>query len=406
MNPYLHLRMMVIALLQAKLRSFSAIGAIGLGIASLTIMLALTAGARAEMQAIADQMGKNLLMIKAGEVLSKPGRGNGWYVSRKLDATDVEDLRRNVRGLNAVVPILENSVQVKFEDQDLVTSVRGVTAEYLELRNFRIANGRALEAADSEHGNRVALLGSFAAQKLGAGSDLVGSVITIAGIPFEVVGELEPKGISSDGSNEDDQILVPIGTASRRLYNVEYLSRILVRMEEPGMFDAVRGPISTVLRENHDLDPGAPDDFEIFDMVGSNRIRSMNSSFINGLAQIFAVTTLLIACVGVSAVTYLNIKARIGEIGLRKALGATARDILLLFVAESSLLSIVGGVAGLLVGLGGSAILGRWTGWQTAIDGAGVLLPFATSVVIGFAFSLVPAMRAATLTPVRALRAV
>lgn len=404
MSLLLQLRMMIKALLQSRLRSFSAAGAIGLGIASMTIMLALTSGAEREMQAIADQMGKNLFTVKAGEVLSQPGRGTGWYTSTRLRDGDVNTLRRELKGVTTVAPVLETSLQVKFRGDDMVSTVRGVSADFIGLRNFTVQYGRALDAQDEDSQNRVAVVGRFVADKLGKSDSLVGATVTVAGIPFEVVGQLAPKGISSDGSNEDDQVLVPITTARRRLYNVEYFSRLLVQMRDADALRAALERTRELLRENHRLKPAQRDDFEVLSLVKSNEVRRMSSGFVGALAQVFAATTLLIGCAGVFSVTYLNVKDRTAEIGLRKALGATRRDIAMLFVAEACLLSAAGGLVGLGVGLGAGEPLRWMTGWQVAIDPRGVALPLLASVLIGFFFSVVPAVRASRLAPAFALR--
>jgi putative ABC transport system permease protein len=400
----LSLRIMVRALANARLRSSASIGVMGLGIAAMTVMMALSSGADAELRAIADQNGRNLFMIKAGEVLSQPGRGTGWYVSTRLDMADVRDLQDKIVGVEAVVPILERSLPVKFEGQDMVTSVRGVSPNYLRVRNFQVKEGRALDSIDEEKESRVALVGSFVAEKLAPDGTLVGGTLLVGGIPFEVAGQLAPKGVSSDGTNEDDQILVPAGTAARRVFNVDYLSRIVIQVDTLERMDDAKARARELLRENHRLQPSVADDFEILDSISSSRISQISSGFITGMARIFALTTLSIACVGVFAVTYLNVKDRTGEIGLRKALGATRGDIALLFIAEACLLSVLGGMAGLAVGGGGSALLAATTGWNTAFDRSVVLFPFALSIVIGFAFSLVPALRAASMTPVEALK--
>jgi putative ABC transport system permease protein len=400
----LQLRIMILSLRKSAFRSVLAMGAVGMGIAAMMIMLALSAGAQQELQAITDRIGKNLFMITAGQVLSTPGRGEGWYTSSKLMPMDVEVMRQQIRGIHRIVPILEASLQTKFNRVDLVTSIRGVTPDYVEVKNDQLDEGRLLDEHDEMARNRVAVVGSFVATRLNAGFSMVGETIWIGGIPFDVVGQLKGKGFSTDGQNEDDQILIPLETARRRLFNVDYLSRLLVQVDELPQMGAVQAQTREILRKDHELDKDVKDDFNILSMIRSNEIRRMNSSFLEGLSQIFTMITLAIGGAGVLAVTFLNVKDRTWEIGLRMAIGARRRDIADLFIAEACLLSVLGGVCGLLLGLAGIAALKGALGWQMAIDSRGVTIPLLVSALLGLLFGVFPAIKASRVMPLDALR--
>jgi putative ABC transport system permease protein len=314
-------------------------------------------------------------------------------------------MREQIRGIRTIAPILESSsLQVKLNGETVTTQVRGVTPEFPELRNFRLAEGRLLDDKDDLAKSRVAVVGAFVVKKLNDGFSMVGERIWIGGIPFEVVGQLEEKGISGDGQNEDDQILVPLETARRRLFNVEYLSRLLVQVEDQGQMSDVQSATRDVLRASHDLDDDIADDFNILSLIRADKIRKISSGFLEGLAQIFALVTLAIGGAGVLAVTYLNVKDRTSEIGLRMAIGARRKDIANLFVAEACVLSVVGGLAGLIIGAVGIVALKQLTGWQMAVDLRGVTVPLLVSVLLGLAFGVIPALQAAKVTPVEALR--
>ena len=399
----LRLKILALALRNGGFRSLLALGSVGLGIASMMVMLALSAGAERELQAITDRMGKNLFVIKAGELLAAPGQGTGWYTSTRLDRRDVAHLHQRVPGIRAIVPILENSASARLDRREMTTTVRGVTAGFPSLRNFKLDEGRLLEDADGWDQRRVAVVGSFVAGKLNDGFSLVGETVWIDGAPFEVVGQLQEKGVS-DGQNEDDQILVPLETAERRLFNVDYLSRLLVQTEDQAAMERVQGEAREVLRETHALDPAAKDDFEVLTLVRVDQIKQMNTAFLQGMARIFAAITLAIGGAGVLAVTYLNVKDRTSEIGLRMAIGARQRDIASLFLAEACFLSALGGMAGILVGWAGIGTLSRLTEWQMAIDLRGVVVPFVVSVLLGLMFGVAPALKASRVMPVAALR--
>jgi putative ABC transport system permease protein len=403
-NLKLQLKIMIVALRKSGFRSLLALGSVGLGIASMMIMLALSAGVRLELQAITDKMGKNLFMIKAGQVLPPPGRGQGWSTSTRLDRADVAVIARQVRGIRAIVPMLEGSRQARFTREKLVTTVRGVPPEFLEVRNFQLAEGRFIDEQDGLAKSRVAVVGPFVAKRLNDGFSMVGQTIWIGNIPFEVIGQLREKGISGDGGNEDDQILIPMETARSRLFNVEYLSLLLVQVEDPRRMSEIQAEAREVLRATHELDKDVKDDFDILSMIRANEIRRLNSAFVNGLAQLFAAITLAIGGAGVLAVSYLNIKDRTSEIGLRMAVGARRKDIAILFVAEACLLSLAGGLAGLVIGWAGTAALKRLTAWHMAVDLRGMAISLVVSLLLGLLFGVGPAIKASKVMPVDALR--
>jgi putative ABC transport system permease protein len=400
----LQLRIMFLALRKSGFRSVMALGSVGLGIAALMIMLALGEGAEREMQALTDQMGKNLFTVKAGQVLAPPGRGAGWFTSTRLKSSDAAVIGEQVRGIRAIVPILEGNLSVKLNGEEMGTSVLGVTPEFLEIRNFRVAEGRAFDERDGLARERVAVVGSYIAQKLNDGFSMVGEKIWITGIPFEVIGQLAEKGISSEGLNEDDQILIPLETARRRLFNVEYLSRLLVQVDDEQRMGTAQEGARELLRGSHALDADVKDDFEILDMIRSNQIRRMNSMFLQGMSQLFAVITLAIGGAGVLGVSYLNVKDRTPEIGLRMAVGARRKDIAAQFVAEACLLSLLGGLTGLLVGWVGMLVLRQATGWQMVVDLRSLTIPLLVSLVLGLTFGTGPAVKASKVMPVEALR--
>jgi len=400
----LQLRIMFLALRKSGFRSVLALGSVGLGIASMMIMLALSTGAQRQMQAITDRMGKNLFMIKAAQVMAPPGRGEGWFTSTRLRPADVVLMSQQIRGIRTIVPILEGSRQARLNREEMVTSVRGVTPDFLEIRNFQIDDGRALDDKDGTARSRVAVVGPFVAEKLNDGFNMVGATLWIDAVPFEVVGQLKEKGMSSDGQNEDDQILIPLETARRRLFNVDYLSRLLVQVQDQDRMDGVQSGAREVLRVSHGLDGDVKDDFDILALIRANQIRKMNSAFLEVLSRVFALITLAIGGAGVLAVTYLNAKDRTSEIGLRIAVGARRRDIINLFVAEACVLSVLGGLVGLFLGGVSVVVLKQMTTWEMAIDVLGVMIPLLVSVLLGLVFGVFPAVQASKVMPVEALR--
>jgi putative ABC transport system permease protein len=404
-NTKLQIANMLGALRRNRLRSVLALIAVALAIGSMMIALALSAGAEHELSMLTERMGKNLFVVKAGQLQVPVGRGQGWYTSTRLTLRDVADLRAQVEEVSAVAPVVERSLRAKFGNKDLVTNVRGVSPGFIALRNFQVESGRPFDDTDCKSRSRVAVVGSFVASRLNAGSGLVGQTIWVNGVHFDVVGQLRSKGLSDDGTNEDDQILVPLQTALTRLYNVDYLSRVLVQTRDQSGMAFAQDRTRALLRENHNLDQQTKDDFEILTLIRTSEVKRINSAFVRGMSGIFAAITLGIGAAGVFAVTYLNVRDRISEVGLRMAIGARRRDILFLFVAEACCLGVFGGALGLLIGWAAVAALARFTQWQIFIDPGSIVIPFVISLLLGLLFSVGPAIRASRLSPVAALRA-
>ena len=391
---------MLLTLRRSGARAVLAISAVALAIAAMMLMFALSAGADQQLRAINDQLGRNLLGISAAEIAAPPGRPQGWFISPRLKWRDVDALH----SIGTVVPVVELSSTASFQRLAITTTVRGVTPDFLRVRNFRVQDGRAIDDRDDATRSRVALVGSYISRKLNGGFTLVGETIWIGRVPFEVVGELAAKGSSSEGLNEDDQIVIPLSTAMRRLVNTDSFSRLVVQLGNERDLEPAQPAIRDVLRASHRLDDDVKDDFRVLSLIRANEIRRRNSDFLQGLATIFAAVTLAIGGAGVLSVTFLNVRERIPEIGLRIAIGARPRDITQLFVAEACVLSIAGGIAGLVIGRAGIALLVRSIGWTMAVDLRAVVAPFVISVLLGIVFSVLPAIRAASVMPVEALR--
>ena len=401
----LRLKILVAAFASQRVRAVIAAAMVSLGVASTLVMAAMSTGARLEMQAEQDRMGRNLFYVRAAEQPVSPGRGNGWYVSSRLKPEQATWIERDVPAVLHAVPVRERSALVKLDANSVTTTVRGVTPEFLELRNFEVERGRAIVDADGTELRRVAVVGPFVRERLSGARSLVGKTLRLGGVPFSVVGELRAKGAGSDGSNLDDQILIPFATAIRRFENVESASMLLVQAREPEAMrpamDAVRG----LLRVAHYLEPGARDDFDMLETIRQNAAREMSGRWMRGLARILMIVTLALGAVGVFAVIYLNVKERTGEIGLRMALGATRTSIAMLFLVEACLLSLLGGVAGLGIGTLLVFALRAATAWTIAIDTGAVLLALFVSGATGLVCSLVPAWRASLVMPARTLAA-
>jgi putative ABC transport system permease protein len=284
-----------------------------------------------------------------------------------------------------------------------MTTVRGVTPEFFDIRNFEVERGRPIQNDDRESLRRVAVLGSFVRERLTDSGSLVGRIVRIGGVPFQVIGELRAKGAGTDGSNLDDQILIPLETSMRRLDNTEAASLILIQASDertmrPAM-DGVRG----LLRTAHHIEPNARDDFDILETLRQNLARQKSGRWMTGLSQILAIVTITLGGIGVLAVTYLNVKERTSEIGLRMALGATRASIAVLFLFETLVVSALGGIAGVAIGSAISLTLRAVTGWSAVIDIRALGIALGVSALTAALCSLLPAWRASQVMPARTL---
>jgi putative ABC transport system permease protein len=285
----------------------------------------------------------------------------------------------------------------------MASTVRGVTPEFLEMRRFVVEQGRGLLQSDGDVLRRVAVVGAFVKERLAGGQSVLGATLRINNVPFLVVGELRAKGAGSDGSDQDDQILVPFETAVRRLENVDSVSLLLVQgRDEAQMPEAIEG-VRRVLRASHYIEPDARDDFDILLTLRQSEAQRLSGEFMRGLSRILVIVTVMLAAVGVFAVSYLNVKERTGEIGLRMAVGASRLSVAILFIFESSVLSVAGGIAGLGLGAVIAALLKAATVWPLTVDVRGIVLPLVVACGIGIACSLVPAWRASRVMPAVAL---
>jgi ABC-type antimicrobial peptide transport system permease subunit len=399
--------MLAAALASQRVRGVIASGMVSIGVASTLIMVALSTGARLELQALQQRTGKNLFVVRAGERPVPAGRGNGWFVSSRLEPKDAALIEARVSAVAHAVPVRERSVLVKLGSKRISTTVRGVTPEFLQLRNFEVEAGRAFDDADRRESRRVALVGPFVKERLLEGASdrasILGAILRVGGVPFEVIGELRAKGTGTDGSDQDDQILVPFETAMHRLDNVESVSQVLVQARDAARVEEAIDSVRSLLRNAHYIEPAAREDFDILTLIQQDNVQRLSGRWMQGLARVLAIVTVVLGGAGVFAVSYLNVKERTGEIGLRMAIGATRGSVAGLFVAEACVLSAIGGVAGVGIGALVASLLRAVTSWAIAIDPSSIGIPLAVSAAIGVMCSLAPAWSASRVMPARAL---
>jgi len=374
-----------------------------MGVAAVVLTSAIGKGAEGEVLREIEAVGTNLLVVRPATAKRLVSRKTVQGLMTSLRVEDAEAIAE-LSLVAEAVPAAERTLRVKAGDGAMVTSVLGTTPAFPGVRRFRLRGGRFFDGDDDRASRRVAVLGARVAETLFPGEDPAGRSIRLRGVPFEVIGVLEAKGALADGADEDNQIVVPLRTALRRILNSTWLSTVFVSVRDPRRMDEAQTEIGELLRERHRLDRnGKPDDFAI-----QNRTRFLAAqretlgslvSFTTGLA----VLALLVGGTGILALMLLSVKERTGEIGLRMAVGARPRDILVQFLAEATVLALGGWAAGVAVGALGAAAVAFGTEWKVGLPLAALVASLAMAGATGLGFGAFPARKASLLPPIQAL---
>ncbi|HEU4335407.1 MAG TPA: ABC transporter permease [Candidatus Eisenbacteria bacterium] len=399
------IRVALEALRANKLRSFLTMLGIMIGVAAVIAMVALGRGAERSVKSRITSLGTTLLTVMPGQQ-----RGMGGVASaadrRELTVDDAEAIERNAEHVLAVQPEMTRSFQVQYRGRNTNTSVVGTTANYLEVRKFTLAAGRMFHERENEARKRLAVLGPEVVTDLGAASpaSLIGADLRINGISFEVIGVLASKGQSGGFGNPDDQVLVPIRTARERLTGSDRLRSISVLSTSENDIPVTMAEVSRILRREHRLRIDQDDDFRIMSQADFLTTLGETTKVFTMLLAGIAAVSLLVGGIGIMNIMLVSVTERTREIGIRKALGATRRTILLQFLIEALVLCFVGGGIGVALGVGMAVGLREAFSWDTAVDGQAVLLAIVFSGAVGVLFGVWPARRAASLDPIASLR--
>ena len=374
-----------------------------IGITAVSLLFGVGAGAEQAYQAALETMGKNLLSVGSQRKESSALRG----VSRRFQTLTMGDWQAITDELDSVAlaaPISMSSSDLRFGGESVTMTVIGTTPEFQVTNNQPLTAGRFIDEFDLLDNSRVAVIGSQVEQELFADRQAVGQRLLVAGAPFIIIGVLAEKGADPNGSSQDDRILVPITTAMRRLLSVDYVDRIFVQAVSKSKIATTIRNVRELLRGRHGLSATTADDFTVRDQAAMlatlDKTEQSLSRFLGGIAAL----TLGLASVGLMAVSLLSVRERQTEIGLRLALGALPRQIMVQFLSEAVIIALLGATAGLLVAAFG-IIVGAWLlDWQLALTGMNVLYTFLISLALSLLFGAYPALRAAKLDPIIALR--
>ena len=385
-----------------KLRSFLTMLGIIIGVGAVITMVALGSGAQKAVQARIQALGPTLLSLYPGQAF----RGGIAFDTRvSLTVDDYKALAKDAGYVKAVVPELTRNLQVKRNGQNINVSVVGTTPNYVPVKNYTITAGRMFTAGEDESRRGYAVLGSAIPEMFNANPlAMIGQMLQIRGIPFEIIGVLSEKGSGGGFGNPDEQILIPLSNARYRTMGTDRLRSITVDASDVNHMTLAMIEIERVLRREHKIRPGAENDFQIRNQADIlSTFQQTTETFTYLLAGIAAVS-LLVGGIGIMNIMLVSVTERTREIGVRKALGATRFNIMFQFLVEALVLCAVGGIIGILFGTFGAVILSKLAHWNTSINAFAVLLAFVFSAIVGLFFGIWPARRAASLDPIVALR--
>ena len=382
------------------LRSFLTMLGMVIGVGAVITMVALGTGAQAAVEEQIQSLGTDLLAIYPGQSFMH-GVARGDRVSVTMD--DAEALAIDGYALRAVVPEMSRRQQIEYGNANASVNVMASTAEYIEIQNQPIVAGRMFTEADSDQRRRVVVLGSSVPEMLGGnGVAMIGQQLSIRGIPFEIIGLLDEKGAQGH-NNPDEQVLIPLKTGQFRVFGTDRLRAITVQVvDQDSMMVAMIG-IERVMRREHGIQPGATNDFQIRDRTEFLAAQQETAQTFTFLLAGIAAVSLLVGGIGIMNIMLVSVTERTREIGIRKALGARRRTILLQFLVEAVTLCVVGGTIGVVAGAGTAVALARFQGWNTLVSVESVVVAFVFSAVIGVFFGMWPARRAALMDPIVAL---
>ncbi|MEN2996201.1 MAG: ABC transporter permease [Acetomicrobium sp.] len=394
------------AIVSNKMRSGLAMLGIVIGVGAVIAMLALGAGATLQIKSVMSSMGSNLLMIRPGTVTSG-GIRMGAGSTPSLTLSDATAIKEECPSIEEVLAQYSRVAQVVYGNQNWSTQISGVTEGVFVVNDWRLKLGRPFTEQDIRSAAKVAILGTTVAQELFGYSDPVGETIRIKNIPFQVIGVLETKGESSWGGDQDDVVMVPVTTAQKRLFGMprpDMVSAITVKVKSEDLMDRAQEEVTLLLRQRHKISNPQNDDFTVRNMQQAMEAAQESMKVMSLLLGSIASVSLLVGGIGIMNVMLVSVTERTREIGIRMAVGATSKDIMLQFLVESGMLSMTGGAVGVFLGALLSYVLSQAFNWQTVVLPGSVALSFGFSALVGIVFGLYPAYKASLLNPIDALR--
>ena len=387
-----------------KFRGFLTMLGIIIGVGSVITMLAIGQGSKKSIQAEISEMGSNMIMIHPGEDMRGGVRLSADDM-QTLKVKDFEDIRQECGHVSLVSPSVNSTGQAVYGANNTPTSVYGVNEEFLDIRGYKVQDGDIFSEQDIKTAAKVCLVGKTVIDQLFTnGENPVGKVIRFGSIPFRIVGVLESKGYNSMGMDQDNLIITPYTTVMKRILAVTYLQEIVCSALSEEYTDEAISEITEVLRRNHKLKESDDDDFNIRSQQELSSMMTSTSDMMSTLLAAVAGISLLVGGIGIMNIMYVSVTERTKEIGLRMSIGAKGRDILAQFLIEATLISITGGLLGVILGVAASYIVKAVLSYPILIQPWSIIISFLVCTIIGIFFGWYPARKASNLDPIEAIR--
>ena len=405
MNYLAILKVALRALARNKLRSALTLLGMVFGVGAVIAMVSLGQGAQRMVQNQIESVGTNLLFVQPGSS-STGGAQTGAGFSPTLTAEDIDAIGREIPVVLAASPMVNARSQIIFRNQNWQTQVVGTNEHAPQVRNWELAAGEFFNEGDVRSASRVIVLGKTVADQLFQGIDPIGQTTRVRNLPFRVVGVLAPKGQSAMGQDQDDLAVVPYTTAQKKLRSstLLWIDNAMVATGSPLASRVAETQISELLRQRHNLRPGEPDDFRVRNLTDVAETAQQVTTILTLFLGSIAAVSLLVGGIGIMNIMLVSVTERTREIGIRMAVGARASQIRMQFLTESVVLSLAGGVIGIVFGAGLAIAITRVLGWPVLVSSLAVIVSFAFSAAVGVFFGYYPAHRAASLDPIEALR--
>jgi putative ABC transport system permease protein len=408
MNPLQSARVALRALRVNKLRSALTMLGIIIGVGAVIAMVGVGAGAQARVAEQIQSLGSNLIIVLSGSTTSggiRLGQGSQLTITEE----DSLAIAREIPAVQAAAPSMRGTAQVVYGNLNWATGIQGVTPDYAEAREWGVTSGRFLTIEDLDGATKVALLGQTTAQNLFGDLDPLGQIIRIKKVPFTVVGVLDRKGQNSWGQDQDDIVVIPLTTAKKKVLgvsqaNARSVGSISVKIRAGENMVEAEDQMRALLRQRHRLQPYQDDDFTLRNLSEILQTQEESSKVMTYLLAAIASVSLLVGGIGIMNIMLVSVTERTREIGLRMAVGARGRDILLQFLVEAVTLSLIGGIIGIALGVASSQAISEFAEWRTQLPLGAVVMAFGFAAAVGVFFGFYPARKAARLDPIEALR--
>jgi putative ABC transport system permease protein len=391
-----------------KLRSALTMLGIVIGVAAVIAMMAVGRGAAQRIQDQIASIGSNLLVVSPGSAMSG-GTRMGAGSAMTLTEDDAKAIAVEIPGVTHAGGTRRGTAQIVFGNQNWRTSVMGAPADYPEIRDWEVAQGKFFSQEDYDGFTKVAVLGLTVKEALFGDGDAVGQIIRIQKVPFTIVGVMSAKGQTTWGQDQDDEVIIPLSTAKKRVLGVNranprFLPSFYVKVAAPELLAEVKQQVTDLLRQRHRLQPYDENNFQVQTLSDRYAAQEAASQTMMILLAAIASVSLLVGGIGIMNIMLVSVTERTREIGLRMAVGARRRDILGQFLIEAVTLALIGGVLGIVLGVGASKLIATFANWNTLITPGSIAMAFGSAAFIGVFFGYYPAQKAASLDPIEALR--